>query len=376
MKLRTYLRPVSLAAVAAAVAIGFAGPPADSPKQGRDPELRGAGRAAELGRSPRDDVRADPSVRAVLQRADQGQPGQSVLADGLRVRPVHRNAEADRRRQDLHLQDPAGREIPRRFAADGARCRRVVREDHLPAGGHDQRARRLFRHGRERDRAGRPHRRVQAQVSVGRVHPGAGDAVQLHLLEGEARRRTSAGTRRTSWAPDPSSSRDARPAPSCAASATKTSIVAGQPYLDGFEAIFSNKQAVRVQAIRGDRAAIEFRGFPPKSRDDLVARARQGHHGAGERLELRAPVHAQPQEEAVRRRARTPRADAGGRSLGRLEEAFRRSPSSRRSVASRSRVTRWRRRRRSCEQIPATGPTSTSRAPRPSGCCRRPGSPT
>jgi peptide/nickel transport system substrate-binding protein len=46
--------------------------------------------------------------------------------------------------------------------------------------------------------------------------------------------------------------------------------VKGQPYLDGFEAIFSNKQAVRVQAIRGDRAAIEFRGLPPKSRDDLV----------------------------------------------------------------------------------------------------------
>jgi peptide/nickel transport system substrate-binding protein len=46
--------------------------------------------------------------------------------------------------------------------------------------------------------------------------------------------------------------------------------VKGQPYLDGFEAIFSNKQAVRVQAIRGDRAAIEFRGFPPKSAEDLV----------------------------------------------------------------------------------------------------------
>jgi peptide/nickel transport system substrate-binding protein len=28
--------------------------------------------------------------------------------------------------------------------------------------------------------------------------------------------------------------------------------------------------AVRMQAIRGDRAAIEFRGFPPKARDDLV----------------------------------------------------------------------------------------------------------
>ena len=50
----------------------------------------------------------------------------------------------------------------------------------------------------------------------------------------------------------------------------KDFYVKDQPYLDGFEAIFSNKQAVRVQAIRGDRAAIEFRGFPPKSRDDLV----------------------------------------------------------------------------------------------------------
>jgi peptide/nickel transport system substrate-binding protein len=44
----------------------------------------------------------------------------------------------------------------------------------------------------------------------------------------------------------------------------------GKPYLDGFEAIFADKQSLRVQAIQGDRAAIEFRGFPPKSRDDLV----------------------------------------------------------------------------------------------------------
>ncbi|MCH9013014.1 MAG: ABC transporter substrate-binding protein, partial [Proteobacteria bacterium] len=43
----------------------------------------------------------------------------------------------------------------------------------------------------------------------------------------------------------------------------------GKPYLDGFAAIFAKKQSLRVQAVRGDRAAIEFRGFPPKSRDDL-----------------------------------------------------------------------------------------------------------
>jgi peptide/nickel transport system substrate-binding protein len=44
----------------------------------------------------------------------------------------------------------------------------------------------------------------------------------------------------------------------------------GKPYLDGFKAIAAPKMAVRLQAIRGDRAAIEFRGFPPKARDDLV----------------------------------------------------------------------------------------------------------
>ncbi|MEO0672264.1 MAG: ABC transporter substrate-binding protein, partial [Pseudomonadota bacterium] len=43
----------------------------------------------------------------------------------------------------------------------------------------------------------------------------------------------------------------------------------GRPYLDGFKAISAPKMSVRVQAIRGDRAAIEFRGFPPKSRDEL-----------------------------------------------------------------------------------------------------------
>jgi len=44
----------------------------------------------------------------------------------------------------------------------------------------------------------------------------------------------------------------------------------GLPYLDGFTGIYADKQAVRVEAIRGDRAAIEFRGLPPAVRDELV----------------------------------------------------------------------------------------------------------
>ena len=43
----------------------------------------------------------------------------------------------------------------------------------------------------------------------------------------------------------------------------------GKPYLDGFRAIAAPKLATRVLAIESDRASIEFRGFPPKSRDDL-----------------------------------------------------------------------------------------------------------
>lgn len=42
-----------------------------------------------------------------------------------------------------------------------------------------------------------------------------------------------------------------------------------KPYLDGYKAISAPKMAIRLQAIRGDRAQIEFRGFPPKARDDL-----------------------------------------------------------------------------------------------------------
>jgi len=44
----------------------------------------------------------------------------------------------------------------------------------------------------------------------------------------------------------------------------------GKPYLDGIKAISAPKLTVRVNAIRADRAAIEFRGFPPEHRDNLV----------------------------------------------------------------------------------------------------------
>ena len=45
---------------------------------------------------------------------------------------------------------------------------------------------------------------------------------------------------------------------------------AGQPYLDGTEAIFAKKYSINYQAIRGGRAYIQFRGFPPEMRNNMV----------------------------------------------------------------------------------------------------------
>ena len=44
----------------------------------------------------------------------------------------------------------------------------------------------------------------------------------------------------------------------------------GRPYLDRYRAIFIKSSSARVAAVRGGRALIEFRGFPPSSRDDLI----------------------------------------------------------------------------------------------------------
>ncbi|HZT89363.1 MAG TPA: ABC transporter substrate-binding protein [Stellaceae bacterium] len=44
----------------------------------------------------------------------------------------------------------------------------------------------------------------------------------------------------------------------------------GLPYLDHIVGIYAPKQATRIDAIRADRGAIDFRGLPPASRDELV----------------------------------------------------------------------------------------------------------
>jgi peptide/nickel transport system substrate-binding protein len=43
----------------------------------------------------------------------------------------------------------------------------------------------------------------------------------------------------------------------------------GLPYLDGFVGVYAPKQAVQLDAISADRAATEFRGYPPTAIDQL-----------------------------------------------------------------------------------------------------------
>src|SRR5205807_2926397 len=45
----------------------------------------------------------------------------------------------------------------------------------------------------------------------------------------------------------------------------------GKPYLDGYRALFIRDNAAQVAAIRGERAMIQFRGFTPMERDQLVS---------------------------------------------------------------------------------------------------------
>jgi peptide/nickel transport system substrate-binding protein len=45
----------------------------------------------------------------------------------------------------------------------------------------------------------------------------------------------------------------------------------GKPYLDGYRALFISSSSAQVAAVRGERAHIQFRGFTPADRDNLVA---------------------------------------------------------------------------------------------------------
>jgi peptide/nickel transport system substrate-binding protein len=141
----------------------------------------------------------------------------------------------------------------------------------------------------------------------------------------------------------------------------------GLPYLDGFVGIFAPKLATRVDAIRSDRAAIEFRGEPPAARDQLVnelgdkVSVQESDWNCGNLITYNH--RRKPLDDVRVRRALSLAIDQWNGAP--------RSPRSRscaRLAASCSPVHRSPRPKRSCSNSPGSGLTSKNRARRPSAC--------
>jgi peptide/nickel transport system substrate-binding protein len=141
----------------------------------------------------------------------------------------------------------------------------------------------------------------------------------------------------------------------------------GLPYLDGFVGIFAPKLATRVDAIRADNAAIEFRSEPPSARDQLVKElgdeiaVQESDWNCGNLLTINQG--AKPFDDVRVRRACFWRS-----TNGKARQPCPRSPSCGQSVGSCSRDRRLPPRRMSYSSLPASGLTSTSHGPKPSDC--------
>ena len=268
-------------------------------------------RAAELRRPPRDHLRHGPCRSAVLQRADPRPARQSGLDHRVRLRSLHRDAQADRRRQDLHLQDPRGREVPRRHASSPRRTwrRAGTTSSSRPRASISARVS-YYEMVDKIEAPDDDDRGVPPEARHDGLPAGARRSLHLDLQEGDPREGSALVREEHHGLRPVQVRRPTRSASRSRACATPTTTTRASPISTRIEGIFADKQSVRVDALRGDRAAIEFRGLPPSARDQLVKEAGNNDRRAGQRLELRQPPHAQPQEEAVRRRARAPRAGA------------------------------------------------------------------
>ena len=185
--MRSGLQAAAFAAVAAFIAIAPAVGRRNAEAR-RHPDLHDpGGRAAEFRRPSRDHLRHGPLDGAVLQRADPARSGASGGRHEVRLRPLHRDADADRQRHHLYVQDPRRREVARRFAAHRGRRGGELEPHHPSAARLQQRARQLVPDGRHRLGARRHHRGVPPEVRHAHVPAGARRSVCLHLQEGHPR---------------------------------------------------------------------------------------------------------------------------------------------------------------------------------------------
>ena len=205
---------------------------------------------------------------SVLIRVTAGRSGRD---ERLRVRPVHRDAQGRRRRQDLHLQDPQGRQVPRRLGADAPRtCTPPSSASSSRRQGVSSARKAQFSMVESVTAPDDETVVFKLKYPSGAFMPAL--ATPFNFIYSKAKLDADQHWYEKNVMGSGPFVFEARQAGALVKGKRNPDYYhEGLPYLDGFEAIFAKTQTLRVQAIRGDQAAVEFRGLPPKSRDDLVA---------------------------------------------------------------------------------------------------------
>ena len=337
----------------------------ETPKTGRGPDVYDPGGCTAEFRWHRETTYATVHAMApfysVLIRLDPEHP----RTPRIRLRPVHRDADADRQRPDLYVQDPRGVKwhdgSPLTSADVAASWEHIV---HPPPGYYSARETGITWSTPSRRRI--PHRGVQPEVPDADLPAGAGRSIRLCLQEGHPGegsalvreehygQRALQVRRATNWPVDQGRAQSRLLPPGAAVSRRVHRHLCRQAGGAGRgDPRRPRGDRIPRPAARGDRSAEE-------------GTRRQGHR-ADQRLELRQPDHAELEAQAVRRCAGAQGAAAGDRPVARRAGAV-----EDRQVQTVGGIVfparRWPRPRRSCRRWPASGPTSTSRAPRRSGC--------
>ena len=209
----------------------------------------------------------------------------------FRLRSVHRDPGADRRRQDLYVQYPRRSEVPRWHAADRRRCRGELAADHRfrrkASSAHASAISGDGRQGRSPD----PTTVVfHLKFATTAFLPMLADPF-AYIYKKDILEKDPHWYEKNIMGSGPFKFVGYEAGQSIKGERNPDYYHQGLPYLDGFVGIFAPKQATRVDAIRADRAATEFRGMPPSARDELIKELGDKITVQDKRLELRQPVH-------------------------------------------------------------------------------------
>ena len=228
----------------------------------------------------------DPPGRAVLQRSRFASIRRTrVLSTDFVCDLCTEMPDPDRLRQDLYLQDPPRRQIPRRLAIDRGRRRGELESHRLPARGRHQRPLGELQTAYRKDREPRPETVVfRLKFATSAFLPALADPFNF-IYSKEILYKDQHWYEKNIMGSGPFKFVDYDVGQSIKGERNPDYYHKGLPYLDGIVGIFAPKQATRVEAMRGD-APRDFRGLRPR-RATSCRRSSAIRSRSGNRLELR-----------------------------------------------------------------------------------------